>query len=267
MAFGARPDGPVRGLELSERWAGWGASRSPPSPTRTSRSGRSDDRASTREVRRGARSVALGSTAIMPNERTSSVAELRAGGDGTRSGCSRMSTASSRAAASRPVGRRAAPSPSRACCRHFAGAASGRKSCGRSPTRRSPAATRRQVRSSRNRGSTGFAARFGFAERNRQIEQVYTVRGDEREADLPDGIAVVPLRRRDDLRARLYAELVEAALADFALDRPSRSPRRSGGAAGSRRTNGRSWPLRATRSSAWRGCSTTTITPRAPRIC
>ena len=30
-------------------------------------------------------------------------------------------------------------------------------------------------------GSAGFAARFGFTERNRQIEQVYAIRGDEPE--------------------------------------------------------------------------------------
>jgi mycothiol synthase len=69
-------------------------------------------------------------------------------------------------------------------------------------------------------GSAAFAARFGFTERNRQIEQVYAVRGDEPEPDLPDGIAIVPLRGRADLRARLYSQLVEAALLDFAVDRP-----------------------------------------------
>jgi GNAT superfamily N-acetyltransferase len=70
------------------------------------------------------------------------------------------------------------------------------------------------------RGSAGFAARFGFTERNRQIEQVYTVRGDELEPEVPDGIAIVPLRGRDDLRARLYGELVEGVLPDLALDPP-----------------------------------------------
>ena len=69
-------------------------------------------------------------------------------------------------------------------------------------------------------GSSAFAAQFGFSERNRQIEQVYAVRGDEPEPDGPEGIAIVRLRGRDDLRARLYGELVEAALADLAIDRP-----------------------------------------------
>lgn len=69
-------------------------------------------------------------------------------------------------------------------------------------------------------GSAAFAARFGFTERNRQIEQVYAIRGDEPEPDLPDGITIAPLRGRADLRARLYPELVDAALADLAVDRP-----------------------------------------------
>ena len=69
-------------------------------------------------------------------------------------------------------------------------------------------------------GAGEFAARFGFVERNRQIEQVYAVRGDEAEADPPEGIEIVPLRGRNELRARLFPELVEAALLDFALDRP-----------------------------------------------
>lgn len=68
--------------------------------------------------------------------------------------------------------------------------------------------------------SAGFAARFGFTERNRQIEQVYAVREDEPEADVPDGIVIVALRGRGDLRARLYGELVEPALRDLAVDRP-----------------------------------------------
>jgi mycothiol synthase len=69
-------------------------------------------------------------------------------------------------------------------------------------------------------GSAGFAARFGFTERNREIEQVYAIRGDEPEPDVPDGIRIEPLRGRPDLRGRLYPELVEAALADLAVDRP-----------------------------------------------
>ena len=159
-------------------------------------------------------------SAIMPNERTSSVAELRAGADrdtlwllafvdGALAG-SGVSTGSSTGGAftqprvlpafrRRGVGTRilrALADQALACGHDEAGS---------------------QLEEP---GSAAFAARFGFAERNRQIEQVYTVRGDEREAEVPDGIAIVTLRGRDDLRARLYGELVEAALVDFALDRP-----------------------------------------------
>ncbi len=69
-------------------------------------------------------------------------------------------------------------------------------------------------------GSAAFAARFGFTERNRQIEQVYAIRGDEPQAHVPETITIAPLGGRADLRARLYSELVEAALADLAVDRP-----------------------------------------------
>jgi len=69
-------------------------------------------------------------------------------------------------------------------------------------------------------GSAAFAARFGFTERNRQIEQVYAIRGDEPQAEVPEGITIASLRGRPDLRERLYPELVEAALADLAVDRP-----------------------------------------------
>ena len=157
---------------------------------------------------------------IMPNERTSSVAELRAGADwdtlyllayvdGELAGSGISTGASTGGAFTQP---RVLPAYRRrgVGTRILQALADQALACGHEE-----AGSQLE-----EPGSTAFAARFGFAERNRQIEQVYTVRGDEREADLPDGIAVVPLRGRDDLRARLYAELVEAALADFALDRP-----------------------------------------------
>ena len=65
-----------------------------------------------------------------------------------------------------------------------------------------------------------FAARFGFDERNRQIEQVRAIVADEPESDVPPGIEIEPLHGRDDLRSRLYSELVVEALRDLALDRP-----------------------------------------------
>jgi mycothiol synthase len=65
-----------------------------------------------------------------------------------------------------------------------------------------------------------FATAFGFLERNRQIEQVRIVAADEPEPTVPDGIEIVALHGRDDLRARLYRELVADALRDLAVDRP-----------------------------------------------
>jgi GNAT superfamily N-acetyltransferase len=85
---------------------------------------------------------------------------------------------------------------------------------------RSRASCRRSGAQLEEPSSGAFAARFGFTERNRQIEQVYTVSGDEEEPVVPDGITIAPLRGRPDLRARLYPGLVQAALADLAVDRP-----------------------------------------------
>jgi mycothiol synthase len=158
--------------------------------------------------------------AIMPNERTASVAELRGGMDrdtlhllafvdGELAGSGISNGASTGGAFTQPrvlpafrrrgVGTRilrALADQALACGHEEAGA---------------------QLEEA---GSVAFARRFGFGERNRQIEQVYTVRGDEPAPEAPEGIAIVPLRGHDDLRARLYDELVEAALVDFAVDRP-----------------------------------------------
>ncbi|MGN6798903.1 MAG: GNAT family N-acetyltransferase [Gaiellaceae bacterium] len=159
-------------------------------------------------------------SAVLPNERTASIAELRAGSeedtlfllafvDGTLAGSGVANSASTGGAFTQPrvlhafrrrgVGTRiltALADHAFACGHEEAGS---------------------QLE---ERASAAFAERFGFEERNRQIEQVYAVRGDEADAEPPDGIAIVPLRGREDLRARLYTELVERALGDLALDRP-----------------------------------------------
>jgi GNAT superfamily N-acetyltransferase len=158
--------------------------------------------------------------AIMPNERASSVAELRAGAgwdtlyllafvDGELAGSGVSTGASTGGAFTQPrvlprfrrrgvgaVVLSALADQALACGHDEAGA------------------------HLEDPGSAAFAARFGFSERNRQIEQIYAVRGDEAEPDLPEGIEIVPLRGRADLRTRLYGELVDAALADLAVDRP-----------------------------------------------
>jgi mycothiol synthase len=159
-------------------------------------------------------------SAILPNERTSSVAELRTGADattlfllasvdGTLAGSGIANSASTGGAFTQP---RVLPSFRRqgVGTRILTALADHALACGYEEAGS-------QLEEA---GSAAFADRFGFTERNRQIEQVYTVRGDEPNVEAPAGIAIVPLRGRADLRARLYAELVETALADFALDRP-----------------------------------------------
>ena len=69
-------------------------------------------------------------------------------------------------------------------------------------------------------GAIGFATRFGFVEKNRQLEQVRAIAPDEPAPELPPGIELVRLHGRETLRARLWSELVEAALGDLVLDRP-----------------------------------------------
>src|SRR5690349_8540353 len=159
-------------------------------------------------------------SAILPNERTASVAELRAGTDwdtlfllafvdGQLAGNGVANSASTGGAFTQP---RVLPSFRRqgVGTRILTALADHALACGYEEAGS-------QLEEA---GSAAFADRFGFTERNRQIEQVYTVRGDEPDVEAPAGIVIVPLRGRADLRTRLYAELVETALADFALDRP-----------------------------------------------
>lgn len=159
-------------------------------------------------------------SAILPNERTSSVAELRAGADsstlwllayldGELAGSGVSTGGSTGGAFTQP---RVLPSFRRrgVGARILAALADQALTCGFGDA----------GAQLEEPGSAGFAARFGFTERNRQIEQVYAIRGDELQADVPDGITITALRGRADLRARLYPELVEAALADLAVDRP-----------------------------------------------
>lgn len=158
--------------------------------------------------------------AILPNERTSSVAELRAGADrdtlyllafvhGDLAGSGVSTGASTGGAFTQP---RVLPQHRRrgVGTAVLTALADQALACGHEE-----AGSQLE-----EPGSSAFAARFGFAERNRQIEQVYAVRGDEADPDVPDGIAIVSLHGRADLRARLFGELVEAALPDLVLDRP-----------------------------------------------
>ena len=159
-------------------------------------------------------------SAILPNERTSSVAELRTGTgsdtlyllafvDGELAGSGVSTGASTGGAFTQP---RVVPAFRRrgVGTRILHALADQALACGHEEA----GSQLEDV------GSAGFAARFGFTERNRQIEQVYAVRGDEPVVEPPAGIAIVPLRGRTDLRARLYPELVAESLADLAVDRP-----------------------------------------------
>ncbi len=68
-------------------------------------------------------------------------------------------------------------------------------------------------------GSVAFAERFGFREVGREVEQVRTI-GDESRPSVPDGVEIVSLAERPDLFSRTYHELALEAFEDFALDRP-----------------------------------------------
>lgn len=68
-------------------------------------------------------------------------------------------------------------------------------------------------------GSLAFAERFGFREVDRDVEQVRTI-GNEARPEAPDGVEIVSLADRPELFTRVYHELALEAFADFALDRP-----------------------------------------------
>jgi mycothiol synthase len=70
-------------------------------------------------------------------------------------------------------------------------------------------------------GSLAFAERFGFAEVDREVEQVRVVGDAERPPSaLPDGIDVVMLDERPELWAACFDRFGAEALADFALHAP-----------------------------------------------
>jgi mycothiol synthase len=67
--------------------------------------------------------------------------------------------------------------------------------------------------------SLPFAEHFGFREVGRDVEQVRTI-GDEQWPEVPLALEVVSLAEQPALHARVYHELAREALQDFALDRP-----------------------------------------------
>jgi mycothiol synthase len=71
-------------------------------------------------------------------------------------------------------------------------------------------------------GSLAFAERAGFAEVDRQIEQVRAVGDEPAPSALPDGVEVVTLDERPELWGACFDRFGREVLADFALFEPLR---------------------------------------------
>ncbi len=69
-------------------------------------------------------------------------------------------------------------------------------------------------------GSLAFAIRFGFAEVDRQIEQVRAVADEQPPSTLPAGVDVVTVGQRPELWAACFEKFGKEVLADFALYTP-----------------------------------------------
>jgi GNAT superfamily N-acetyltransferase len=68
-------------------------------------------------------------------------------------------------------------------------------------------------------GSLAFAQRFGFVETGRQVEQVRTITADEAWPTVPDGVEVTSLADRPELLPRLFHELALEAFEDMPTPR------------------------------------------------
>jgi GNAT superfamily N-acetyltransferase len=68
-------------------------------------------------------------------------------------------------------------------------------------------------------GSLAFAEHFGFAETGRQVEQVRAVGADEPWPAVPDGVEVISVAERPELVPRLYRELALQAFEDMPTPR------------------------------------------------
>lgn len=69
-------------------------------------------------------------------------------------------------------------------------------------------------------GSLAFAHRFGFAEVNREVEQTFHLDGPVEPTPTPDGIEVVTAQERPGLWDAAYERFGLEVLADFAVDTP-----------------------------------------------
>jgi mycothiol synthase len=68
-------------------------------------------------------------------------------------------------------------------------------------------------------GALAFAHRFGFVETGRQVEQVRAVSANEPWPTVPDGIALISVAERPGLRRQLYHELALPAFEDMPTPR------------------------------------------------
>ncbi len=69
-------------------------------------------------------------------------------------------------------------------------------------------------------GSLAFAHRFGFTEVNREVEQTYRVEGPIEPTPVPDGLEIVTAQERPGLWEAAYERFGLEALAGFSVDTP-----------------------------------------------
>jgi mycothiol synthase len=69
-------------------------------------------------------------------------------------------------------------------------------------------------------GSLAFAERFGFHEVDRDVEQVRMIGEEEPWPEVPAGVEIVSVAERPELFSRIYHELALEAFEDFALHQP-----------------------------------------------
>jgi mycothiol synthase len=69
-------------------------------------------------------------------------------------------------------------------------------------------------------GSLAFAHRFGFTEVNREVEQTYRIERPIEPTPVPDGLEVVTAQERPGLWEAAYERFGKEALSDFSMDTP-----------------------------------------------
>jgi mycothiol synthase len=155
-------------------------------------------------------------TALLPNERTASVAELRSGGSFMLLAYRGGDLAGSGSASKSDMGGGAVtPRVLPAHRRHGVGTALLERlalhsaECGYDDVGSLVD----------DEGSLAFAQRFGFVETGRQVEQVRTVAPDEPWPALPDGVELTTVAEDPELPGRLYHELALQAFEDMPTPR------------------------------------------------